>query len=51
MTVARATGMTITRRNSGSKIPPLRRVIQRQTMSETLPEMEEPRTPPKKGAR
>ena len=51
MTVEMATGMTIMRRNSGSKIPPLRRVIQRQTMSETLPARDEPRIPPMKGAR
>ena len=50
MTVAMATGMTITRRNSGSKIPPLRRAIQRQTISETFPAREEPRMPPMKGA-
>ena len=49
MTVAIATGMTITRRNSGSNIPPLWRVMYRQTMSETFPAREDPRTPPMKG--
>lgn len=49
-TVEKATGITMKRRNSGSKIPPLRRVRKRQRMSETFPDMLEPRTPPMKGA-
>ena len=50
MTVETAMGITITRRNSGSNIPPLRRAMYRQTMSETFPESVDPRTPPIKGA-
>src|SRR5271156_448609 len=50
MTVEKATGMTMNKRNSGSKIPPLRRVMKRHIMSETFPAMLEPRIPPMKGA-
>lgn len=50
-TVEKATRMIMTSRNSGSNIPPFRRVIQRQMMSDIFPAMALPRIPPMKGAR
>lgn len=50
MTVAIATGMTMTRRNSGSNIPPFRRAMDRQIRSDSFPAIDDPRIPPTKGA-
>jgi hypothetical protein len=49
MTVEMTIGMTMTSRNSGSKIPPFRRVMNRQIRSETFPDKADPNTPPTKG--
>ena len=50
MIVEMAIGMTMTRRNSGSKTPPFRRVMNRQIRSEIFPAKADPNTPPTKGA-
>ena len=50
MTVEMAIGMTMTSRNSGSKTPPFRRVMNRQIRSETFPAKADPNIPPTKGA-
>jgi hypothetical protein len=42
--------MTMNSLNSGSNIPPFLRAIARQTTSESLPAIEDPNTPPRKGA-
>lgn len=49
-TVENAIGITMKSLNSGSNTPPFRRLMKRQTISETFPANEDPNIPPIKGA-